>query len=58
MVAAVADAVGVEELDGVLHRFYVAHVGRAAGMADMIAAIEHDTGFDTSALVQKWLRQK
>ena len=53
---AVAEAIGVVELDGVLARFYLEHQGRAAGMQDMLDAIQHDTGFDPRALVEKWLR--
>ncbi len=53
---AVAEAIGVAELDGVLARFYLEHQGRAAGMQDMLFAIQHDTGFDPHALVDKWLR--
>jgi aminopeptidase N len=53
---AVADAVGADVLDGVISRFYLAHQGRAAGMQDMLDAIETDTGFDPSALVRQWLR--
>ena len=54
----VAAKVGPEVLDGVLARFYVAHVGQAAGMQDMIDAIKADTGFDPSALVESRLRKK
>jgi hypothetical protein len=52
----VATAVGVATLDRVLSKFYMAHRGQAAGMADMIALIKSETGFDPSALVAKWLR--
>ncbi len=54
----VAAAVGVDKLDQVLHDFYAAHHGRAAGMQDMIDLIEQETGFDTSALVESRLRHK
>lgn len=55
---AVAAAVGVDKLDQVIAKFYAAHVGKAAGMADMLAAIQKDTGFDPKPLAKLWLRQK
>jgi aminopeptidase N len=54
----VADAVGADVLDGVIGRFYVEHKNRPARMQDMIDAIEHDTGFDPSALVDSRLRKQ
>lgn len=54
----VAAAVGADVLDGVLHRFYLAHRGQAAGMQDMVDAILADTGFDPSALVEQRLRKE
>jgi len=54
----VADAIGAEALDAVLRAFYAAHKGEAAGMQQMITAIESTTGFDTSELVARRLRAK
>jgi hypothetical protein len=54
----VADAVGADVLDGVISRFYVKYKNKPAGMQDMIDAIEHDTGFDASALVEARLRKQ
>jgi len=54
--AAVADAVGEEELDAVLAEFFVQHVGEAAGMQDMLDLIEAETGFDATTLSEDWLR--
>ena len=54
----VAAQVGADVLDGVLHRFYMAHRGAPAGMQDMLDAIQHDTGFDPSALAQARLRKQ
>jgi hypothetical protein len=54
----VADAVGADKLDQVLSDFYMSHRGRAAGMQDMIDLIQHETGFDPSALVESRLRKK
>jgi hypothetical protein len=54
----VADAVGADVLDGVIGRFYRAHHNQPAGMQDMIDAIETDTGFDPSAIVEKRLRKQ
>jgi hypothetical protein len=54
----VAAAVGADRLDQVLHDFYAAHHGRAAGMQDMIELIEEETGFDPSALVESRLRKQ
>jgi len=49
--------VGREALDRVLSDFYMAHGGKeAASMGELIAAIESETGFDTSELVAAWLR--
>ena len=54
----VAAQVGATVLDGVLHRFYLAHRGKPAGMQDMIDAIKADTGFDPAALVTARLRKQ
>jgi aminopeptidase N len=54
----VADAVGADVLDQVLHDFYAAHHGRATGMQDMIDLIENETGFDPTPLVESRLRHK
>jgi hypothetical protein len=54
---AVEREVGAEALDTVLARLYQRHGGAdAASMSDLIAAIEGETGFDTSALTATWLR--
>jgi aminopeptidase N len=53
---AVADQVGVELLDEVLAKFYVDHVGKTAGMQNMLDAIASGTGFDPAPLAQAWLR--
>src|SRR5439155_1140405 len=54
----VAAKVGADALDGVLHRFYLAHRGQPAGMQDMIDAIKADTGFDPAQLVADRLRKQ
>ncbi|MBW2454692.1 MAG: peptidase M1 [Deltaproteobacteria bacterium] len=53
---AVEQAIGREALDGVIARFYQAHMGGAAGVGDMLDAIEADTGFDPSELATGWLQ--
>jgi aminopeptidase N len=40
----------------VLSRFYAAHHNQAAGVQDMLDAIAADTGFDATALAERWLR--
>lgn len=55
---AVSTKIGVAELDQVLARFYDAHRGKAAGMADLLEAIERDTGFAAAPLAQAWLRER
>ncbi len=52
----VAEQIGVDVLDESLGRFYRAHVGKPAGMQDVLDAIAADSGFDPSALATKWLR--
>ncbi|MCW5807457.1 MAG: peptidase M1 [Deltaproteobacteria bacterium] len=54
----VAAVVGVDVLDAVIGRFYVAHRNRAAGMQDMIDAIKADTGFDPTPIAEARLRRK
>jgi len=54
----VADVVGADVLDGVLGRFYQAHVNEAAGMQDMIDAIIDETGFDPTAIAEARLRTR
>jgi hypothetical protein len=54
----VADQVGVDVLDGVIGRFYVAHRNRAASMQDMIDAIKADTGFDPTPIALARLRKQ
>jgi aminopeptidase N len=49
--------VGQEGIDAVLAGFYAEHGGReAASMGELIAAIESQTGLDTTELVEIWLR--
>jgi hypothetical protein len=55
---AVAQKVGAAKLDQVIGKFYVAHVGKAARMQDMLDAIQSETGFDPTALADAWLRTK
>ncbi len=55
---AVADEIGAETLDQVLSDFYMAGVGQARGMQEMLDAIEADTGFDPRPLADHWLRSK
>lgn len=52
----VGDAVGRAKLDGVLGAFYQAHHNKIGRLAELIAQIDADTGFDPSPLVAKWLR--
>lgn len=52
---AVEQQIGRDVLDGVLASFYLAHVGQAATMQDMLDAIAA-TGFDPTALADGWLR--
>lgn len=54
---AVAQHVGVEKLDQVIGKFYLAHVGNAASMQQMLDAIETETGFDPAPLANSWLRE-
>jgi len=54
---AVAGEVGAEKLDQVIADFYVAHVGKAAGMQDMLDAIHAKTGFDPEPLANVWLKK-
>ena len=53
----VAAKVGADVLDGVLHKFYMAHRGQAAGMQDMVDLIRRETGFDPKTLVAQRLRK-
>ncbi len=48
--------VGRAALDAALAAFYVAHVGKAAGMQDLLDALHADTGFDPTPLATAWLR--
>jgi hypothetical protein len=54
----VAAQVGVDVLDRVIGRFYVAHKNQPAGMQDMIDAIKADTGFDPTPIAEARLRKK
>jgi hypothetical protein len=53
---AVADRIGVEQLDAALGAFFVAHAGRAAGMQDLLDTLEARSGWDPTACADKWLR--
>jgi hypothetical protein len=53
---AVADQVGVTVLDNVIAHFYGLHVGREAGMQDMLDLIKTETGFDPAPIAETWLR--
>lgn len=55
---AVAKQVGVDVLDQVIGKFYLAHVGKAARMQEMLDLIKAETGFDPAPLAKVWLRQK
>jgi aminopeptidase N len=53
---AVAKEIGPETLDEVLAAFYQERRGTAAGMQDLLDAIQAQTGFDPTALANHWLR--
>lgn len=53
---AVALHVGADKLDQALGAFYKAHKNEAAGMADMLATLKTETGYDPSACAERWLR--
>ena len=53
---ALAGKVGADKVDEVLATFYVAHAGKAATMADMLATIQAVTGYDPTACANTWLR--
>lgn len=53
---AVANEIGVDTLDNVLHTFYVNRVGTAARMQDMLDHILTETGFDATELAEGWLK--
>jgi aminopeptidase N len=51
--------IGTATLDAALAAFYQRYGGReAASMSDLIATIEERSGFDTSELVETWLRSR
>lgn len=50
--------VGAAALDRALAAFYRAHQGRAASMADLLATVRDETGYDPSACVEAWLRSE
>jgi aminopeptidase N len=52
----VAARIGEGVLDEALAGFFQAHVGRAAGMQDMIDAIESTSGMDVEDLAGSWLK--
>ncbi|MBM4375288.1 MAG: peptidase M1 [Deltaproteobacteria bacterium] len=49
-------AIGRAKLDAALRAFYLAHVGEAARMTDLLAELAADTGFDPEPLADAWLR--
>lgn len=53
---AVEGALGREKLDAALRSFYLARVGGAARMTDLLAHVEAETGFDPTPLADGWLR--
>lgn len=53
---AVEEEVGRPALDGALAVFYRQHAGEAATMAELLATIRRETGFDPGALAESWLR--
>jgi aminopeptidase N len=53
---AVAQRIGEGTLDQAIAGFYAAHVGQAAGMQDMVDAIETHGGMPIDDLVEGWLR--
>jgi len=53
---AVASAIGVAALKGVLRQFYLANLGSAVTMQDLLDSIQGQTGFDPTALADAWLR--
>jgi hypothetical protein len=53
---AVADAIGADVLDAALADFYAAHAGQAAGMQDLLDAIEARSGWDPTPCADQWLR--
>ncbi len=55
---AVEAEVGRDALDRTIASFYQEHAGQAAGMADMLDAIEDETGFDARPLAKAWLQSK
>jgi aminopeptidase N len=53
---AVADRIGADVLDDAFAAFYGEFAGRAAGMQDMLDAIEAASGWDPTDCAEKWLR--
>lgn len=53
---AVAAQVGVDVLDNVIAHFYGLHVGKGAGMQDMLDQIALETGLDATPIAEQWLR--
>ena len=51
-----AERVGADVLDDAIAALFQARVGQAAGMADMIEAIELQSGLDIDDLADAWLR--
>jgi hypothetical protein len=54
---AVEERVGRAAFDRALATFYQRFVGKAAGMADLVATLEELTGAELDDLVQAWLKQ-
>lgn len=53
---AVEAEIGKAALDRTIRNFYAEHQGGAARVADMLDAIEEETGFDARPLADEWLR--
>ena len=52
---ALAARLGADVVDGVLRDFYLAHVGGAAGMQDLVDFVHAKTGYDASPCATAWL---
>ena len=53
---ALAAKIGADVLDGVLHDFYMANVGKAAGMQDLLDMVKLKTGYDPTVCATAWLK--
>jgi aminopeptidase N len=50
-----AQKLGADVVDNILHTFYQAHAGGAATMQDMLDTIKSVSGYDATACAQTWL---